>query len=87
MIVLSILITTLSRAEVVRQFTDGAEATLLVTEGGHISYANEGSGSEGTANGSSFPNVVGMPSPTTHSPFFYYETKLVNRRRRNENKI
>ena len=54
------LITTLSRAEVVRQFTGGAEATLLVTEGGHISHSSEGSGSEGYALiGSLFPKVVG----------------------------
>ena len=54
------LITTLSRAEVVRQFTGGAEATLLVTEGGHISHSSEGAGSEGHALiGSLFPKVVG----------------------------
>tara|TARA_E500000305_G_C4013833_1_gene234370 strand:- start:1701 stop:1868 length:168 start_codon:yes stop_codon:yes gene_type:complete len=44
---LDMLITTLPRAEVVRQFTDGAEVVLLVTEGGHISHTSEGSGSEG----------------------------------------
>jgi len=54
------LITTLSRAEVVRQFTDGAEATHLVTNGCHISHTSEGSGSEGYALiGSLFPEVVG----------------------------
>ena len=54
------LITTLSRAEVVRQFTGGAETVLLVTEGGHISHTSEGSGSEGHALiGSLFPKVVG----------------------------
>ena len=41
------LITTLSRAEVVRQFTGGAEATPLVIEGGHIPHASGGSGTEG----------------------------------------
>lgn len=30
-----------------RQFTDGAEATLLVTEGGHIPHTSGGSGAEG----------------------------------------
>ena len=30
-----------------RQFPDGAEATLLVTEGGHIPHASGGSGAEG----------------------------------------
>ena len=51
---LDILIITLSRAEVVRQFTDGAEATHLVTNGCHISHSSEGSGSEGTAGADSF---------------------------------
>ena len=41
------LITILSRAEIVRQFTDGAEATPLAIEGGHISHASEGIGTEG----------------------------------------
>ena len=30
-----------------RQFTDGAEATPLAIEGGHIPHASGGSGSEG----------------------------------------
>ena len=40
------LIIILSRAEIVRLFTDGAEATPLVIEGGHISLTSEGSGAE-----------------------------------------
>ena len=36
-----------TKAEIVRQFTGGAETVLLVTEGGHISHTSEGSGSEG----------------------------------------
>ena len=54
------LITISTKAEIVRQFTDGAEATLLATEGGHIPLASGGSGSEGHAIiGSLFPKVVG----------------------------
>ena len=49
-----------TKAEIVRQFTGGAEATLLVTEGGHISHSSEGTGTKGQLrNGSLFPNVVG----------------------------
>ena len=40
-------ITILSRAGIVGQFTGGAEATHLVTSGGHISHSSEGSGTEG----------------------------------------
>jgi len=35
-----------SRAWIVRQFTDGAEATPLVIEGGHIPLTSGGSGAE-----------------------------------------
>ena len=35
-----------SRAWIVRQFTDGAEATPLVIEGGHIPHTSGGSGAE-----------------------------------------
>ena len=53
-------ITILSRAGIVGQFTGGAEATLLVTEGGHIPLASGGSGMEGQLrNGSLFPEIVG----------------------------
>ena len=40
-------ITILSRAGIVGQFTDGAEATHLVTIGGHIPHTRGGSGTEG----------------------------------------
>ncbi len=40
------LIIILSRAEIVRLFTDGAEATPLVIEGGHIPHASGGTGTE-----------------------------------------
>jgi hypothetical protein len=40
------LIIILSRAEIVRLFTDGAEATPLAIEGGHISHTSEGTGAE-----------------------------------------
>ncbi len=43
---MSILIIILPRAEIVRLFTDGAEATPLAIEGGHISLASEGTGTE-----------------------------------------
>jgi hypothetical protein len=35
-----------SRAWIVRQFTDGAEATHLVISGGHIPHTGGGSGAE-----------------------------------------
>ena len=35
-----------SRAWIVRQFTDGAEATPLVIEGGHIPLTSGGSAAE-----------------------------------------
>ena len=72
------LITTLSRAEVVRQFTGGAEATHLVTSGGHISHSSEGSGSEGKANGSSFTNVVGKSDSYYPSPFYLISIRPTN---------
>ena len=57
---LDVLIKISTKAEIVRQFTDGAEATHLVTNGCHISHTSEGSGSEGYALiGSLFPEVVG----------------------------
>ena len=61
-----------TKAEIVRQFTDGAEATHLVTNGCHISHTSEGSGSEGYALiGSLFPEVVGnAESYYSSHPFF-----------------
>ncbi len=57
---LDVLIKISTKAEIVRQFTGGAEATHLVTDGCHISHSSEGSGSEGYAIiGSLFPKVVG----------------------------
>lgn len=54
------LITILTKARIVRQFTGGAAATQLVTAGGHISRSSEGTGIEGQLrNGSLFPDVVG----------------------------
>ena len=54
------LITISTKAEIVRRFTGGAEATQLVTIGGHISHSSEGTGAEGQLrNGSLFPDVVG----------------------------
>ena len=54
------LITISTKAEIVRRFTGGAEATQLVTTGGHISHSSEGTGAEGQLrNGSLFPDVVG----------------------------
>ena len=79
---MSILITILSRAEIVRLFTDGAEATPLAIEGGHISHTSGGSGSRDKANGSSFPKVVGnaesyySPHPFFHYGDKYYENKI-----------
>ena len=57
---LDILITISTKAEIVRQFTDGAAATQLVTFGGHIPLASGGSGIKGQLrNGSLFPKIVG----------------------------
>ena len=54
------LITISTKAEIVRQFTDGAAATQLVTVGGQIPHSSGGSGAEGHAiNGSLLPKVVG----------------------------
>ena len=57
---LDMLIIISTKAEIVRQFTGGAEATLLVTEGGRIPHSSGGSGMEGQLrNGSLFPEIVG----------------------------
>ena len=77
---MSMLITILSRAEIVRQFTDGAAATQLVTFGGHILANRRGFWYGGT-------KLTEVRAPMlyvrrflllTHPFFFYYETELEN---------
>ena len=70
-----------TKAEIVRQFTGGAEATLLVTEGGRIPHSSGGSGMEGQLrNGSLFPEIVGKS-------YSYYPLTLSYTHRDYGNKI